>query len=118
MISINLRTEFIKSCENTRVKGVSRLFKVKSTALRLIWTCAVLSFLTIGVYQTYELLTEYLSYPKLTHIEEHKFSAKKDYGFPNMEVCSANPYELLMDYLGMYHIRKFSQIGHRNYDLY
>ena len=92
---VDLKSEIIESLEQTSVKGVPRLFKVKSLHLKALWACAVLAFLGVGIYDGIELFVEFYSYPKLTLLHEHEFSAEEDYVFPTLQVCNANPIWML-----------------------
>ena len=92
---VDLKSEIIESLKQTSVKGVPRLFKVKSLHLKALWACAVLAFLGVGIYDAVELFVEFFSYPKLTLLHEHEFSAEEDYVFPTLQVCNANPMGIL-----------------------
>ena len=92
---VDLKSEIIESLEQTSVKGVPRLFKVKSIHLKALWACAVLAFLGVGIYDAVELFVEFFSYPKLTLLHEHEFSAEEDNVFPTLQVCNANPMGIL-----------------------
>ena len=63
--------------------------------LKILWAVAISLFLSIGFYQTYELLEEYLSYPYVTLIKEHNISPLDAYSFPDIHVCNINPSGLL-----------------------
>ena len=91
------REQLVSGLKQTSIKGVPRLFKVESLTLRLLWAVAVLTFLTVGFYQSIELILEYLSYPKLTIVKEAEFSLDKDYLFPLIQVCNVNQQGLLRD---------------------
>ena len=91
------REQLVSGLKQTSIKGVPRLFKVESLTLRLLWAVAVLTFLTVGFYQSIELILEYLSYPKLTIVKEAEFSLDKDYLFPSIQVCNVNQQGLLRD---------------------
>ena len=92
---VDLKSEIIESLEQTSVRGVPRFFKVKSLHLKALWACAVLAFLGVGIYDAVELFVEFFSYPKLTLLHEHEFSAEEDYPFPTLLVCNANPMGIL-----------------------
>ena len=51
---VDLKSEIIDSLEQTSIKGVPRLFKVKSLHLKALWTCAVLVVLGVGIYDAVE----------------------------------------------------------------
>ena len=91
------KEEIFKSLKQTSVKGVTRLCNVRAVHLKLLWASAILLFLTTGFYQSYQLFSEYFSYPKLTMIRERDFSAKDDYIFPPIQVCNINHLGLLRD---------------------
>ena len=91
------REQLVSGLKQTSIKGVPRLFKVESLTLRLLWALAVLTFLTVGFYQSVELILEYFSYPKLTIVKEAQFSLDKDYVFPSIQVCNVNQQGLLRD---------------------
>ena len=89
---------YLKRNQNSEIisiKGVSRLFKTDSCSLKVLWTCVVLLFLSMGFHQSYELFVEYFSYPKVTSIEKHNFSFKDDLDFPIIQVCNVNPVGLM-----------------------
>ena len=54
-------------------------------------------FYFFGFYQSYKLIVEYFSFPKVTFIKEHEFSIKEDLLFPNLQLCNAYPSGLLVD---------------------
>ena len=91
------KRELIKFLQHTSVKGIPRYFKVEHLNLKLLWACAILMFFIIGIYQSFELLSEYTSFPKGTFIQEHAFSFKEDFSFPNVHLCSVFPTGRLTD---------------------
>ena len=48
-------------------------------------------------FQSYKLIAEYFSCPKVTFIKEHEFSFKEDLYFPNLQLCNVYPLGLLRD---------------------
>ena len=94
---MSCKDEVVKCLKQCSVKGVPRLFKVKSVHLRSLWAVAIVVFLGTGFYQSYELIAEYLSYPKLTIVKETEFSARDDYVFPTIQICNVNQLGLLRD---------------------
>ena len=92
-----IKGEVLKFLQQTNVKGIPRYFKVEHLNLKLLWACAILTFFIIGIYQSFELLSEYTSFPKGTFIQEHSFSFKEDFSFPNVHLCSVFPTERLTD---------------------
>ena len=92
---MSCKDEVVKCLKQCSVKGVPRLFKVQSVHLRGLWAVAILLFLGTGFYQSYELIAEYLSYPKLTIVKETEFSAGDDYVFPTIQICNVNQLGLL-----------------------
>ena len=94
---MSCKDEVVKCLKQSSVKGVPRLFKVKSLHLKGLWGVAILLFLTTGFYQSYELISEYFSYPKLTIVRETEFSARTDYVFPIIQICNMNQLGLLRD---------------------
>ena len=92
-----LKKELMKFLQQTSVKGISRYFKVEHLNLKLLWACAILTFLSFGFYQSYKLIAEYFSCPKVTFIKEHEFSFKDDLSFPNLQLCNVYPLGLLRD---------------------
>ena len=94
---MSCKDEVVKCLKQCSVKGVPRLFKVQSVHLRGLWAVAILLFLGTGFYQSYELIAEYLSYPKLTIVKETEFSARDDYVFPTIQICNVNQLGLLRD---------------------
>ena len=91
------KKELLKFLQQTSVKGIPRYFKVEHLNLKLVWACAILMFFSIGFYQSFELVTEYISFPKVTFIQEHEFSFKEDFSFPVAQLCSAFPSGLHSD---------------------
>ena len=81
-------TKFLKETSN---KGVQKILKVKSVYWKAIWICAVLTFLTVGFYQSYSLLVEYFNYPHVILMKAKPFSVEEDFKFPNIKVCNVNP---------------------------
>ena len=92
-----LKKELINFLQQTSIKGISRYFKVEHLILKLVWACAIFTFLYFGFYQSYKLIVEYISCPKVTFIKEHEFSLKEDLSFPNLQLCNAYPSGLLVD---------------------
>ena len=105
---MTFKRELLKFLQQTSVKGIPRYFKVEHLSLKLVWACAILMFFGIGIYQSFELITEYISFPKVTFIQEHEFSFKEDFSFPIVQLCSAfpsqsfsgAPYNESLDYYG------------------
>ena len=94
---MSCQEEIFKSLRQSSVKGVPRLCKVQAVHLKLLWAGAIFIFLTTGFYQSYQLLAEYLSYPKLTMVRERDFTASEDYIFPTIQICNMNDLGLLRD---------------------
>ena len=94
---MSCKDEVVRCLKQCSVKGVPRLFKVKSVHLRGLWAVAIVVFLGTGFYQSYELIEEYLSYPKLTIVKETEFSARDDFVFPTLQICNVNQLGLLRD---------------------
>ena len=89
------KDEVVKSLKQTSVKGVPRWFRAESPCLKILWAFAIVAFFAFGSYQSYELICEYLKYPKMTLIEEREFSMDTDLVFPNLQICSVNSMGLL-----------------------
>ena len=85
------KEELTRFGQGTSVKGVSRLFKAKSTEIKLLWSFAVVTCMFIGSYQTYSIISQYFSYTKVTRIVRHKIKPTEDLVFPNIQVCNINP---------------------------
>ena len=66
-----VREELSHLVQTTSVKDVSRLVRADSTSVRLLWLVAIVTCSFFGVYQTYFLLSDFLSYSKVTRIKEH-----------------------------------------------
>ena len=60
--------ELRRFANSTSVKGVPRLVRADTSAIRLLWTLAVLTFLGVSLNQTYVLVKEYLSYASATQV--------------------------------------------------
>ena len=91
------KEELTRFGQDTSVKGVSRLFKAKSTEIKLLWSFAVVTCMFIGSYQTYSIISQYFSYTKVTRIVRHKIKPTEDLVFPNIQVCNINPSGWLRD---------------------
>ena len=89
--------EVVNGLQQTSIKGVPRLFNVKSVILKVVWSVAIVTFLATGFYQSVVMIIEYLSYPKLTIVTEALFSYEEDYVFPSIQVCNVNQEGLLRD---------------------
>ena len=89
------KKELIIFLQKTSVKGIPRYFKVEHFNLKIVWVCAIIIFFSFGFYQSYKLIAEYFSFPKVTFIKEHEFSLKEDLSFPNIQVCNAYPSGML-----------------------
>ena len=89
------KEELSRFGQGTSVKGVSRLFKAKSTEIKLLWTVAFIICMLIGSYQAYSTISQYFSYTKVTRIVRHKVKPAEDLVFPNIKVCNINPSGLL-----------------------
>ena len=91
MLTTTVKEEVKKSLKQTSIKGVPRLFHETPLYMKLLWICAIISFLAAGYYQSYQLVKEFFSFPKLTFVREHDSSVKSDFTFPNIQVCNINP---------------------------
>lgn len=89
-----LKEELLGFAKSTSVKGVSRLFRADSPEIRLLWICAITTCLTIGFYQTYQLLDEYFAYSTITQIKEYPFVSGEATAFPNILTCNLNPFDM------------------------
>ena len=92
---MNIKERLVFALKRSSVKVVAKLMSVDSVNLKKLWTVAVLLFLSLGFYQSYELIEKYLSYPYMTLIKEHKISPLDAYSFPDIQVCNINPSGLL-----------------------
>ena len=92
-----VREELSRLVQNTSVKGVSRLVRADSTSVRLLWLVAIVTCSFFGVYQTYFLLSDFMSFSKVTRIKEHYLDTENldEAAVPSIHVCNVNPSGLL-----------------------
>ena len=89
---MKFKTEILEALKQTSVKGIPMLLKAEAVHLKVLWTCAVLAFFATGFYQSYQLIVEYISYPKLTFTKE---IIPKDVSVPIVQVCNINSFGLM-----------------------
>ena len=95
---MTFREELKRFVQTTSVKGVSRVFRAETTGIRLLWVVAIVSCMTFGFQQVYTLLDDYVSYDKVTQIEERvETIGHGNQAFPKLRVCFLNPFDLSLD---------------------
>ena len=91
-----MRELFRKFAETTSMKGVPRILKAKSMAIRVLWILAVLGLLSVSSYMAYNLIGQFLLKPKAIKIVDiNGFGeAYSDYSelftVPDVTVCNQN----------------------------
>ena len=73
MVTKELKTFF----ETTSVKGVPRVVKSSTRALRINWFIVVVISLSLAAWQSTVLLTEYWQYPTVTVMNEYTYIGRK-----------------------------------------
>ena len=61
--------------------------------LQMLWIVSVFCFLAVAVYQTSALIIDYLGYPTITRVDEHRvdLTAAGAIYLPDLLVCNLNP---------------------------
>ena len=87
--------QFLKS---TSVKGVSRIFRTKSSFLRTVWLISVVSFLSVAFYLTYLLTKGYLEYASVISLREYNLdltgTTSDALRLPDITFCNLNPFAI------------------------
>ena len=75
------------------MKGVPRILKADSTALRSLWLVAFIGFFTVCLYQSYKLTEQFLSGEKVIVLHEGLSSNADEYAFisPKYTICNLSP---------------------------
>lgn len=89
---MNIKREMLKALKQTSVKGVPMLLKAESAHLKVLWSFAIIMFFTIGFYQSYQIIFEFLADPKTTLVNEIPC---RNASFPVVQVCNMDPLALV-----------------------
>ena len=80
----------------TSIKGIPRALRSQSTSMRVLWSVSVVSFLGMACYQSYLLMTEYLSYDITTVFSEYRVDlagyTEQSVQLPYISICNTNPF--------------------------
>ena len=88
---MTLEEETLRFLQQTSVRGVARSAGTKQCGLRLMWTCFIVLFLVMAVYQSVGLILEYLSYPIIAVLQERRLYNTAIFK-PNLVLCNLNPF--------------------------
>ena len=91
-----MRRRLLQFLRWTSVKGVSRIFRTKSSFLRTVWVISVVSFLTTAFYLTYILTRDYLEYTSVISLREYNIdltgTTSDAVRLPDITFCNLNPF--------------------------
>ena len=76
------------------MKGVPRVFKSETPCLRSVWLCTVIVFLGLSIYQSSQLIGEYLEFNTVTQTTEViMHPSRKNFleMLPTISICNLNP---------------------------
>ena len=77
--------------ELTSVKGVGRSIRAETLCLRCMWTCAVVGFFGVTVFNVFTLCDDFLQFGTGTKITEKTTDFVEDNG-SHILLCNVNPY--------------------------
>ena len=92
-----MKSELRRFAETTSLKGIPRIVKAKSPAIRALWLVAVLCLMMFTVYNCYNLIAQYLQKPKAITVNdvnafgEGYFEHPYLFSPPDITVCNQNP---------------------------
>ena len=93
-----MREEFVRFCKSTSVKGIPRAINSTQRYIRITWLVAVVCFVTIGVFQTYAVISEYMQYPTFVFTREETIDdVTHKPKVPSLTLCNENPLTSLYD---------------------
>ena len=85
-------------CQKTSVKGIPRILRTKSYFMRTIWTVSVTCFLSIAVYISFSLSSDYFKYRSVTSLREYNIdvsgSSSTSVRLPDITLCNMNPFSI------------------------
>ena len=87
-----LKEEFIRFCKSTSVKGIPRAVNSPQPYIRITWLLAVAGFIVIGIFQTFSVMNEFLSYPTFVFTREETLDdTTHKPKLPSLTLCNENP---------------------------
>lgn len=84
------RRPFCCSCKGTNVEdvsvhGIHQIFRNEAGFMRYFWLCVLLASVSLLVYETYQIVEHYRSYPKATRVT---WVTADQYDYPDLAFCS------------------------------
>ena len=91
-----VKEEFTRFCQTTSIKGIPRAVKAENIGVRLTWIISVFAFITVGIFQTYCIIAEYLKYSSYIFTHERIFDPHENGAvIPTITLCNENPFSSL-----------------------
>lgn len=90
-----IREEVRSFLQQTSIKGIPRAVKAKRKFLKVLWIISTFAFLSLAFWQVTELVSEYLTYPTTTVMEETNVGIEHTDSViqtPVLTVCNLNSF--------------------------
>ena len=83
----SLREKLIEHGENSNIHGISHILSRKTVFRKFLWIISFFGLSAFAVYQLYNIISLYTSYPTQTNMELNF----KPLAFPAITICNMNP---------------------------
>lgn len=83
----SLKEKLIEHGEHSNIHGISHILSRKTVFRKFLWIISFFGLSTFAIYQLYNIISLYTSYPTQTNME----LSFKPLAFPAITICNMNP---------------------------